>query len=172
MVSEERRGLSEQLDELISLQKNGRKEKDKQFRLPFKVKSGINTKIKKNYCMVIVIDDNGSIDFKMLPIENNMIYIKEKGTYHMATSDYILRYKNYPVIIQPTFDSEPFSIKDRFKEANLEGRLTTWQKYYINVMNLSALKPKMEFNKQIIFMLVIGAIVAIGFIVARSKGVI
>jgi hypothetical protein len=172
MVYEERnRSMSEKLDDVLTSLKDSqegkKKKKEVKFELPFNIKSGAKAKIKKNYCVVQVINDNGSIDFKMLPIHNNMVHLKENDSYHVATADYILRYKEYPFMIVPSFDSEPYNIKKNFEEADKEGRLTTWQKYYINVMNLSALKPKMQLGGKAIFLLVIGAIVFIAFMVSK-----
>ena len=170
MVQEEGLSLSEKLDKTLNLlegEKKPKKVSKDEFKLPFGVSFGAKSKVKKNHVIVQTIDDNGSINFRLLPIENNMIHLKDKGTYHLATADYMLRYKQYPFLIQPTFDSEPYNIRDRFNEADKEGRLTTWQKYYINVMNLSMLKPKMQMSGKIIFLIIIGAIIAIGFIMSR-----
>ena len=175
MVYEERnRSMSEKLDEVLTHMNessNGRrKKKDRGFELPKGMMFGAKSKIKKNHCIVQVINDNGCVDFKLLPIHNNMVYIKENESYHIATADYILRYKEFPLLIIPTFDSEPYNIKKNFKEADAEGRLTTWQKYYINVMNLSALKPKIQWSGKTILIIGILAIVAIAFIMSRFGG--
>ena len=163
--------LKEKLDKIIALQQGSTKSPDnKGFKLPFGVENGIKSKTKNNYCIVQTIGDNGTVDFKLMPIQNNMIYIAATDTWHMATSNYILRYKNYPMLIQPTFDSEPFSINKQFNDAFAEGRLTTWQKFYINVMNLSQMKPKMQFSGKTIFIIGILVVIAIAFIVSRTGG--
>ena len=162
--------LKQKLDKTIALLEGSKGAETKDFKLPNKIGFGIKNKVKNNYCIVQTIGDNGNIDFKVLPIQNNMIYIKETDTWHMATANYILRYKNYPMIIQPTFDSEPYSLKQNFEGAFEEGRLTTFQRFYINVMNLSQIKPKTSMDGKTILIIGILAIVAIAFIMSKVGG--
>jgi hypothetical protein len=80
-----------------SLEVGGKKKgKDKKFKFK-KSKS----KLKKNYVMMIYIHTNKHAEIKYLPIEDNAIFIKETNIYHPVTSEFILWYNNYPMIIQP-----------------------------------------------------------------------
>lgn len=169
MVQEER-SLNEKLDEALTLMKKDEKpKKEKKFDFPFGIKFGAKGKIRKNNALVQTISDNGETKFKFVPINDGMIYIKETDTYHMATATEILRYKNYPLIILPTFDTKPFSLSDRFEKADKEGRTTYWQKYFINIMNNSAIKPKMQLSGKVIFLIIIGIVLFVGFMIMRGK---
>jgi hypothetical protein len=83
-------------------------------------KWGWKNKIKKNYVIVEWVRRNGRIEFQLLPIVDDCVQLPKIGTYHLATINYILMYKNYPVLIIYEGNIVPWNPKDDMsKEDNL-----------------------------------------------------
>jgi len=131
--------------------------KKKQFKLPLGIRLGQGKLKRKSYALVLYIRTNGSTDIRMLKIEDDTIKTKE-GNIYDASSDNILRYKNYPLLIIPEWNMKPFSPKENFNKAADDGTLTAAEKLILTKMKLDAVTGKMEMNwKVILLVLAIGA---------------
>lgn len=151
--------ITEKLDKIIeALEDEKLKKKEKKLikfpRLP-------SYKLRKNYVIVILLKTNKQIDVTALPIEDGMIYLKQNKTFHLATTDVVLRYKNYPVIILPEWDLQPLSVDELMGKAIEQNRLALPQKIIIQAMKQAQLQPKKKLNIGII--LIIIGIIAVGF---------
>lgn len=149
----------EQMMEQLFIKKGG---KVKQFKLPGKVKRGWKSKLKKNYCLTIVIKNNCTLDFKMLEIMDDTIKIPFNDTYHIATVDYMLRYKQFPVYIIPEWNLVPFCPKKNLEEALNNDSLSLPEKVIITKIKQAQagqLKKKMN-GKMILWigLLVVGGL--------------
>ncbi len=154
--------VNEKLDALLEGFETSQEKK--KFKLPLGVRMQ-KGKIKKNYCIVQIIRTNGSIEFKMVLIEDNTIKVGD--VYHEATAKYVLRYRNYPLIILPEWnitpisspEEEAFSPEKNLAEAVKEGKLSAAEKFILHAikMDLVREKPKMDMTKVLIILGVIGA---------------
>jgi hypothetical protein len=163
-IREERssgRGLNEKLDKLLEMQEvtiaQKKREKEKKFKIPFGV--GSKAKLKQNYALVWYIRSNGYVIPKFVPIRDGMIYVKEKQAYHAVESSDILRYKQYPFIIQPEWTLKPISTKDLSSSDQ-----TTAEKVVINAVKLSQLKPQSAMSGKMILGIVVGLVIVIGIL--------
>jgi len=146
-------GINEKLNKLIEYME---KEKDeKKFKLPLKYRLQKMLFTRKQYVLLMLIRNNGSVIFKKVKPEDNTVKIKD--TIYDASANYVLRYKRYPLIIQPEWNMKPFSIADDFKKATDEGTLTSTEKVIIAKMEKDQIKPK--WGGSIKTLLIIGAII-------------
>jgi len=104
-----------ELKEMMIKEKEGVKEK--KFRFPWAKKVGRSQR-KKNYVTVLLINENGSYNFKKYQINEQTIM--HDLVPRLATTDYVLfNKKGNPMIILPSWSVEPFSPKQNFT-ASLE----------------------------------------------------
>lgn len=110
------------------------KEKRPSFKKLFKRRliGQAKRKLKKNYAFVLRIKSNGQIIPSLVQIKDEMIYLKEEGTYHDASSQNILWWGKYPILLQPEWDTVPISPAMYGKLADKEGRLATSGKVYVH----------------------------------------
>jgi hypothetical protein len=153
-------GITRKLDSIVDqLNKitEEKKAKEKKIKFP-KVSKG---KLKKNYVIVILLRTNKQIDMRVLPIQDNMVYLKDNETFHIATTDYVMRYKNYPVIILGEWDLQPISPDELMNKTISEKRLALPQKIIIQAMKQAQLSGKKKGINIGIILIVIGAIAAV-----------
>jgi len=128
--------------------------KKPKFNLPLSVLMQ-QGKVRRNYAIVCIIGTNGSVNFKMLPIEDDTIKVKD--TIYSASSKDILRYKKKPLLIITEWNMQPFSPSENFEEASKNGTLTSAEKLILTKMRLEAFKPKMQLNIKVILIILIVA---------------
>jgi len=157
--------LKQKVDRIIEKEED-KKVKDKKFKLPFGIRAFGRRKLrKKNYAIVIWIMENGSVDIKFVPIVDNTIKVGD--TYHDASAQYVLRYKQYPMIIQPSWNIKPYSSKEDIKKAVEEGSLSAPEKFIINKIEMERVK-KSKVNAKAIGVIIL--VIVIGYFVASSAG--
>jgi len=139
-----------------------RKKKEKEFKIPKEKK--LKRLLKKNYAMVFFLRNNRSLDINMVPIENDMIYMKESNTYHAANAEYILKYKKYPVMIVPEWSLLPFSSKEHSELSDTAGLGAKAQKVIINATKLAQLKEHKGMGGKTILWIIIGGAILLYFI--------
>jgi len=161
MAEEETGGrLTDKLDKIVELLQKDITKKEKKFKLPFGVS---DKKIKKNWIIVILLRTNKNLDIRFLPIENDMIRLKDNETYHLATTDFVLRYKKYPVIILPEWSLKPIAPDELMEQTIQNKEYALPQKVIINAVKMAQLKDqKKGLGGGIIWIIVaiVGAIVA------------
>jgi len=139
-----------ELKEVIS-EKSSKKKEKKVFNLPFKARLN-NSRLRKGYTTVIVINDNMAIDFRKEPIIDGTIKLDD--TYHAIEEYDIFNYKGKPLIFQPKCKLNPYN--------PLQGERETYgQKYIMSRMEGERIISK----KQIGWGLSIGVLIIIGVIV-------
>lgn len=154
----EEKTLTKKLDEII--EKLGVIE-DKKAMPPKKFTNFWNRgKYKKNYAIVQIIRTNGAVDYKMLPIEDDVIKIGD--SYHDASANYILRYKKYPLIIVPEWNInpiKPWKPEEDYNKASSEGTLTAAEKVILNQVKQEQIKGKKTNFGGLIWVLLAGVVV-------------
>jgi len=107
-LKDEVKALNQKLDSLVN------EGKAKKFNLPWKAKLG-NSQANKGYTIMQFINENKSIEFFKVPIDEMTTLVKECP--RLATPEYILTYKNKPWIIQGAWSTEPFSPTMNYEQA-------------------------------------------------------
>jgi len=181
-MAEEEKSLKEKTDDIYKFIKKldevppkrsfadkltGKNKPKKEFKLGRRITAGWKTKLKKNYVLVFRIRTNGTMIIHFAPINNDMIYIQDAGTYHISNIKYLLRYKNYPAMILPEWSLKPyvppkaFSPREHFKETEDKEELALPQKVIINAMKMAQLKAPSGImtGKTILWILVVGGFV-------------
>ena len=101
------------IEELLKEKKLAQKEK--KFKFPFGKKVGRSQK-KKNYVTVLLLNENGTYDFKKYPIEEQTIL--HDLIPRLATAGHVMfNKKGNPMVILPNWSVEPFSPKQHFKDS-------------------------------------------------------
>ena len=147
----------------------GKNKPKKEFKLGAKIKAGWKSKLKKNYVLVFRVRTNGEVIIHFAPINNEMVYIQDVGTYHLANTEFILRYKNFPAMILPEWSLKPLSLSEHFKKTVEEGAVALPEKVIINAMKMAQLKPASSIpGKTILWILVAG--VAVLYLISQMLG--
>ena len=121
---------TDKLDKLIkAFESEEREEEKRRFKIPLRLRLQKMLFTRKKYLLIMLIRSNESVLFKKVAPEDNTYKVGD--TIYDASADYVLRYKRYPLIIQPEWTMKPFSTKDNFKEAVEEGTLTSTEKVII-----------------------------------------
>lgn len=112
--------IQEDLQEIKNLmveQKEGVKEK--KFRFPFGKKVGRSQK-KRNYVTILLLNENGTYDFKKYQITEQTIM--HDLIPRLATAAHVMfNKKGNPLIILPNWSVEPFSPKSHFDKSLSDG---------------------------------------------------
>jgi hypothetical protein len=167
MVQEERqrpgtvelpKGLTSRLDELTKRieeqEEKTVKKKEKGFKIPTKLGVG---KLKQNYVLVLRLKTNQQIVVDKLPINDDMIYLKDNDTYHSATTDCVWRYKNFPVLVLPEWSLQPLNPTELYEKSVQNKELVLPQRALIKAIELSQIKKKKGGN----IWLIVGIIIAL-----------
>lgn len=136
-------GIQEDIKELKDLMVRMQEEKnEKGFRLPFGKKVG-NRQRRKNYVTVQILHENGTIDYKKLPIEDQTI--THDLIPRLATAGYVMYWKKNPTIILPNWSVEPFSPLEHYQKSLLNGSNVKGYKILMAKMHKEQVtdKPKM-----------------------------
>lgn len=153
-------GLNERIKNVEHVIDEQNKKTEKKFRLPFGKKVGKAQK-KKNYITIMKINENGVVNFRKTQI-SNQTFMEDKIP-RLGTADYMLQYKNSPLVILPSWSLKPFSPVDSFKKSLDDGSNIKGYKILLDRMNSEQTKPKREMGGLIKWVLGIGLIAIIGY---------
>ena len=99
-MTEERQGLADRIDTLEQISKEVKdllaESKKKKFNLWTKGLLG-KAKLRRGYCIILVVNENGSCVFKKEPIVEGVVKVED--TFHAIDKDSIFTYKNKPFLI-------------------------------------------------------------------------
>jgi len=135
----------------------GKNKPKKEFKLAGRIRAGWKSKLKKNYVLVFRVRTNGEVVINFAPINNEMVYIQDAGTYHIANTEFLLRYKNFPAIILPEWSLKPLSLSEHFKGTVTKQESSLPQKVIINAMKMAQLKPSGAMAGKTILWVLVGA---------------
>lgn len=164
------KSLRDLMQELVEQnKKESDKKKNKKFRFSFfddlKIRFFGKGQLKKNYVIVQYINENRAVSFMKVPIEDNALMIKDSP--YMAMSDHILLYDKKPMIILPSWNTEPFSPRENMAEAERNKTLNLGYRLLLNKMKVEVQNTKKKMNW---IMIVGGIALIIGLIYLISKG--
>ena len=157
-MEEEKSPIREEIDFIKKAISGEDKKKDKPFKLPFKAKLN-RQKVKKNWVTYLYIQDNGNIDFRKEQIIDQTTVLD--GCPRIATSDMVLRYKNRPFIIQPSWSVKPFSPVDNYSETEKQTLNSKGYKLLMIRMQQEAIKAKTKIS----WLLILGGLVIAGIVI-------
>jgi len=143
------------------------KKKIKKFRFPFGKKVG-KSQAKKNYVTIIKVNENGNLDFKKIQIKEQTIV--EDGIPRLATPNYVLRWKKNPVVILPSWSTEPFSPEEHFRKSLEDGSNTKGYKILLAKMQSEAMNAKKPIGNMLKIGLGLIVVVVIGYALISGGG--
>jgi hypothetical protein len=156
-------GISEDLKDIKSkleeLDKQG-KVKEKKFKYPWGRKVGKSQR-RKNFVTIILINENGTIDYKKYQIIDQTIM--HDLIPRLATSGYVMfDKKGNPVIILPNWSVEPFSPMEHYQKSLINGSNTTGYRILMAKMQsekIDAKKGMANWVKWVIVFIIVGGII-------------
>ena len=164
MTEEEQKSIKEEIGDIKALLAD--KKTRKKFHLPLSIKLRQGQLIRKEWCIVLFIRTNGSIQIKMFKIEDDTVKIGD--TFYSASADYIMRYKRFPLLIIHESNMEPYKPAKHAVDAIKSGTLTSAQRTIAVKMEKESIKPKGNFSiKGLIIVVVVGAV---GYFILQSMG--
>jgi len=156
-MEEEKLGLKEEIVKLSqNFEQMVKKKEVKKFRLPFSAKVG-RKRAKDGYTAILYINENRGIKFLKAPIREGTIMVD--GVPHLATTDYMLHYKNKPFLIVPSWNTTPFAPSDNMDQAISKKTTTAGYRLLLNTLKSEQIKqkPKISFGIIIVILLAIAA---------------
>jgi len=147
----EERSLKEEMARLsATFEEMVQKKETKRFRMPFKGWMG-RKKVRDGWAIILYINENRSLKFMKAPIKEGTVMID--GAPFLATTDYMLNYKNKPVIIIPSWNVEPFSPQNNLDEATQKAKLNVGYRMLLNRLKSEQIKPKASISIGMIIIL-------------------
>lgn len=145
-LKEEMERLNRNFEELVE------KKQVKKFRMPLKGWMG-GRKVKNGWATIIYVNENRSLKFMKAPIKEGTVMID--GVPFLATTDYMLNYKNKPVIIVPSWNIEPFAPQKNLDEATDKHKLNVGYRMLLNRLKSEQIKPKASISMGMIIILLV-----------------
>ena len=160
MPTEENLNLTQKVDKLYNLAKEG---KIRKLKIPRRAKVRMS-KIKKGYIGIIRIDENGNFTGEKQKVIDSTYKVKS-GVYHAIEGDEIGFWNGrYPVVFQPSWRNSPLKLKEVANPVNE----TNIQKYIFNRMQTDAIKPKHSFGWVIWVVILIAIVIAISYFTKKG----
>lgn len=157
--------LKEDVEELKKIVIEGQV-KEKKFRYPFGKKVGRGQK-KRNYVTVLLLNENGTCDWKKYPIEQQTIM--HDLIPRLATAGHVMFDKRgNPLIVLPNWSVEPFSPLDHYEKTMINGSNEKGYKILMAKMLSDQTGGKKKISGVIKW--IIGIIVVAGIIFALVSG--
>ena len=159
-------GLREDVDELKELMKKD-KLKEKKFKIPFGRKVGKGQR-RKNFVTVLIIYENGTIEFKKYKIEDQVIM--HDLIPRLAASGYVTFFKGNPFIILPNWSVEPFSPLEHYQKSLINGTNNVGMKLLLAKMQSSTIADKKQMPGWIKWVIGLGLAAVIGYALITGGG--
>jgi len=150
-------GIQEDLKDIKKfMSKDDVKDKEKKFRFPFGKKVGRSQK-KKNYLTVLLLNENGTYNFKKYQINEQTIM--HELIPRLATTGHVMfNKKGNPMVILPNWSVEPFSPKSHFEKSLEDGSNKKGFQILMNKMKSEQLSAKKSMGN--VLKWVIGLVIA------------
>lgn len=140
--------------------------KEKKFRYPFGKKVGKSQR-RKNYVTVLILNENGTCDFKKYPITEQTIL--HELIPRLATAGHVMfDKKGNPLIILPNWSVEPFSPLNHYQQTLIDGSNKKGYQILMARMQSEKIEDKKKMANWIKW--VIGFIIVGGIIFALISG--
>jgi hypothetical protein len=162
-------GLTEDIASIKEYIKSQEADKvEKKFKFPFGKKVGRGQKT-KNYCTILVINENGNYNFKKYKIEDQTIL--HDAIPRLATAGHVIfDKKGNPLIILPSWSVEPFSPLEHYEKSLINGSNVTGYKILMAKMLSSKVDEKKKIGSWIYWVVGIGLATLIGYALITGGG--
>jgi len=162
-------GLQEDIQQIKKVILSNKEEKSKKkFKYPFGTKVGKSQR-RKNYVTVLLVNENGTCEFKKHRIDEQTIL--EKSIPRLATSEYVLfDKKGNPLIILPSWSVEPFSAKKNFNESLNNGSNIKGYSILMNKMKLETINPRKKMGSMAKWIIGLAVAAIIGYALLTGGG--
>lgn len=145
----------------------------KRFKPPGRIRTGAKRKVKQNKILLLKLSTIGNLTPEWVKIQDNMVWNKDAGIYHVAENKYIMNFMGkWPCMIVPEWTLKPYAPKDEQMNLSEQAKeLTFMQKFIIKVgeMEVRDMKKKgTPGGRNMIIILV--AVVAIVYLILRALG--
>lgn len=161
-------GLNEEIQDIKAMLTKKEEPKEKKFRLPFGKKVG-KFQVKKNFVTIMKINENGNIDLQKRQIKEQTFI--EDGIPRLGTPDYVLRWKNNPMIIIPSWSVKPYSPSEQYEKSLNDGSNTKGYKILMAKMQSEVIKPTKQMGGVVKWILGAGLLAIIGYAFLTGGGV-
>ncbi len=168
-MDDDKKGLSEQVEELTEIIKFGNKPKKKarEFKLPLRVRMQQKSMVKKSKALILYLRTNRTIDIRIGKIKEGMLMVDDK-TFNGSTDFFYLYRGKIPTIVVPEWSLNPIGTKDYY-DAVKNKTVIDPQTIIIRAIEaaeIAAGKKKMG-GKALIWIILIG--VAVAYIIFGGK---
>jgi len=161
-------GLSKEVKEIKAMLKPEETDKkNKKFRLPFGKKVGKSQK-KKNYVTIVKINENGHVDFQKRQISEQTFV--EDGIPRLGTPNYVLQWKNNPMIILPSWSIKPYSPSEQHEKSLKDGSNTKGYKILMAKMLSESINTKKQMGGMLKWIIGLGLVAIIGYAFLTGGG--
>jgi len=128
--------------------------KEKKFRYPFGKKVGRGQR-KRNYVTTIILNENGTCEFKKYQIIDQTII--HDFIPRLASTGHVLRdKKGNPILILPNWSVEPFSPLEHYNQSFIDGSNKNGYKLLMNRMESEKTTSKKKIGKILPWIIGIG----------------
>ena len=156
-----------ELTDRIETVEDKKKSKKLRFNLPWNAKPNAK-QLKNNWITLLYVGENKNAVFIKAPIIEGVILVD--GVPHVPKAGSIIYYKGKPMIIQPSWNTEPFMPDADYERAKADGTMSTGWKLILNRYKNEAIAVKKSFGMGTI---VIGIIVliAVGYLAIKGGNI-
>jgi hypothetical protein len=159
--------IQDDIKELKELIRKQTEEKGKGFKLPFGKKVGKAQK-RKNYVTVLILYENGMLDFKKYQIEDQTIM--HDIIPRLASAGHVMYWKKNPFIILPNWSVEPFSPLEHYQKSLLSGSNSIGYKLLLAKMLREQINAKKPVSGIVKWIIGIGLAAIIGYALITGGG--
>ncbi len=154
-------GLQERIRTEIEREKVKENMVEKKFKFPLFKKVGKGQK-KKNFVTTLLLNENGTYDFKKYQIDEQTII--HDLIPRLATAGHVMfDKKGNPLVILPNWSVEPFSPLVHYKQSMIDGANTKGYKILMAKMLSEQTKPTVQMGNIIKWILGLGLLAVIGY---------
>lgn len=162
-------GLVDDIEQIKAYIKSQEAEKvEKKFKFPFGKKVGKSQKT-KNYCTILIINENSNYQFKKYKIQDQTIL--HDAIPRLATAGHVMfDKKGNPLIILPSWSVEPFSPLENYNQSLINGSNKNGYKILMAKMIASGVIDKKKVGSWIYWVVGIGLAGLIGYALLSGGG--
>lgn len=157
-------------EEMADFNKNferiAEEKKTKKFKIPWRARVS-KKNVKDGYATICYVNENNGVEFLKTPIQDGTIM--KNGAPHLATTKYMLNYKNKPFLIVPSWNTKPFAPGQDLEDA-AEKKVTTYgYRLLMNRLKSEMIKPKKQISMGLIIVIIV-VIIAAGWYFTSGGG--
>ena len=162
-------GIQEDIAELKELMSGDKlAQQEKKFRFPFGKKVGRGQR-KKNFVTILLLNENGTYDFKKYQISDQTIL--HDTIPRIASAGHVMfDKKGNPLIILPNWSLEPFSPLEHYQKSLIGGSNTTGFKLLMAKMQKEQLSSKTQMSGMAKWIIGAGLAAIIGYALLTGGG--